>query len=329
MRISDDFRDTVVFIGFPSTDSAKGGIDCIGTGFLLTYDGFPYLVTVRHVAEFLGGDPFLIRVNAFVGGSENLHIDNAKWFYDSDPTVDVAVLPFDVFDPQKHYGRFIDDATESWWFHKARKYGMGVGDFCYTIGLFRVLAGKQRNLPVVHFGIIARTKEDEAFPIKDWRDPDGKKTLETEAYLVESQSLSGLSGAPVFVRASNHQITPQMIADNPTADIYDLGEAVAMWKLHLIGIWQGAWDAPPGEVLAAERGKAIRVPVGMGVVLPIDHAHAILAGDELKAMRKRRREETRSANAPSPDFAVQRPAKDAPTSDSNPAHKDSGKPVLG
>jgi len=297
MRISDDFRQTVVFIGYPSSEPEKGGIDCIGTGFLLSYDGYPYLVTVRHVAEYVGGDPFLIRVNRYDGGSDNLPIDGAKWYYDSDPTVDVAVLPFDVLNEQVHWVRFIDDKTESWWFNKGRKYGIGIGDFCYTIGLFRVLAGNKRNLPIVHFGTIARTIEDEAFPIKDWRDPDGKKTVQTEAYLVECQSLSGLSGAPEFVRASNQLIRDELIAANPNTNIHDLGDAVAMWKIHLLGVWQGSWDAPPGEVLGAERGKAIRVPVGMGVVLPIDHVHSILEDDELKAKRKQNREETQAKAA--------------------------------
>jgi hypothetical protein len=36
--------------------------------------------------------------------------------------------------------------------------------------------------------------------VVDWTDPDQKRRIFVEAYLVESQSLSGLSGSPVFVR---------------------------------------------------------------------------------------------------------------------------------
>src|SRR6185437_1865569 len=95
---------------------------------------------------------------------------------------------------------FIEDEKESWWSNKAWKYGVGMGDFCYTIGLFRLLSGRKQNLPVVHFGTIARPifdRDEEPVPIKDWRDPTGRSTILTNAYLVESQSLSGLSGAPV------------------------------------------------------------------------------------------------------------------------------------
>jgi hypothetical protein len=62
------------------------------------------------------------------------------------------------------------------------------------------------------------------------------------------------------------------------------------WHIFLIGVWQGAWDAPPDEVLGAERGKSIRVPLGMGVVVPTDHVHCILANDELTARRKARKQ---------------------------------------
>jgi hypothetical protein len=324
MRIEDSVRDTVVFLGYPTDDPAKGGIDCIGTGFLLLYDGFPYLVTVRHVAEVLGNDPFMIRVNRYDGGSDNIPVDNVKWYYDSDPTIDIAVIPFDLPNRKEHYGRYIDDKKETWWWNKARKYGAGIGDFCYTVGLFRLLAGSKRNMPIVHFGTIARTMsswENETIPIKDWRDPDGKKTIQTNAYLIESQSLAGLSGSPVFIRASNLMVRPDDIAANPGSSPEDIGDAVAMWRLHLLGVWQGAWDAPPDEVLGAEIGKEVRVPVGIGVVIPADHIHYALEGDELKAMRNRLREERQATSAASLDVAsVVRSNRDEPADDANPHH---------
>jgi len=289
MRIEDSIRHTVVFIGYPSNDPDKGGIDCIGTAFLLRHGGFPYLITARHVAEYVGSDPFLVRVNRFSESADNLLIDGAAWHYDQDVSVDVAVLPIsNLLREREHYVRFIEDEKESWW-NKAWKYGVGIGDFCYTVGLFRVLSGNKKNLPVVHFGTIARPiygPDEEPIPVKDWRDPNGNKTILAIAYLVESQSLSGLSGAPVFVRVSNHAVTEEMIRHNPHILPSEMGNAVAMWHLHLIGVWQGAWDAPPGEVLGSERGQSVRVPVGMGVVAPIDHVHYILANDELTSMRK-------------------------------------------
>jgi hypothetical protein len=292
MRIEDSVLHSVAFIGYPDSRPGKGGIDCIGTAFFLQHEGFPYLITVRHVAEYVGSDPFLLRVNRFDGSADNLPVDSAVWHCDPDPTVDVAVLPIlGLLNDREHHCRLIDNEKESWWTNKAWKFGVGIGDFCYTVGLFRVLSGSKRNLPVVHFGTIARPifdPDEELIPIRDWRDASGNKTLTARAYLVESQSLSGLSGAPVFVRASNHIVGQELIGENPHVSPDQMGDAVAMWHIYLIGVWQGAWDAPPDEVLAAERGKSIRVPVGMGVVVPIDHVHRILANDELTAMRKNR-----------------------------------------
>jgi hypothetical protein len=145
MRVSDSLLETVVFLGYATDAPGKGGIDCIGTGFLLIYDEIPHLVTVRHVADQFGADPFLIRVNRIDRTGENIHIDGARWHFADDPVVDVAVMPFDLRRPTLEYAaRYIDDSKETWWWNKARKYGAGIGDFVYTVGLFRVLAGAQR-----------------------------------------------------------------------------------------------------------------------------------------------------------------------------------------
>jgi hypothetical protein len=47
---------------------------------------------------------------------------------------------------------------------------LGVGDFTYTIGLFRLMSGERRNLPIVHFGTVAMVPGDEKIPVRDWRD---------------------------------------------------------------------------------------------------------------------------------------------------------------
>jgi hypothetical protein len=211
VRVSDTILETVVFLGYATDDPGKGGIECIGTGFLLKYDDVPYLVTVRHVAEYFGSDPFLIRANRYDRTGHNIHVDQVEWHYHNDRNIDVAIIPFDLsLDCGGYTARYIDDAHETWWWNKARKFGAGIGDFVYTVGLFRVLAGSARNMPVVHFGTIARTLDwIEKTPVRDWRDPT--KTIETDAYLVETQSLPGLSGAPVFIRPSNCLVRPEMI----------------------------------------------------------------------------------------------------------------------
>jgi hypothetical protein len=84
MRIRDDLRKCVVFFGHADETPGKGGINCIGTGFLVAYEEAGYLVTAKHLADQLGDDPFLLRLNTKDGKSQNLPADGATW----------AVLPF-------------------------------------------------------------------------------------------------------------------------------------------------------------------------------------------------------------------------------------------
>src|SRR4051812_43864650 len=56
-----DLRRKVVFFGIEDK-SAPAGITCIGTGFLVSYDGGGYLVTNRHLSLPLEEIPFLVNL---------------------------------------------------------------------------------------------------------------------------------------------------------------------------------------------------------------------------------------------------------------------------
>jgi len=81
VRISDDARRSVVFLGVEDDTLGGPGIRCVGTGFFLGYmRQFRYLVTVKHVALALWDAPFLIRVNNIEGGgSENIGVERIKF----------------------------------------------------------------------------------------------------------------------------------------------------------------------------------------------------------------------------------------------------------
>jgi hypothetical protein len=278
VRVQEDLRKTVVFLGHETSDPAKGGIDCFGTGFLLYYEGVPYLITCRHVAEDIGNDPFLIRLNTYRGDSRNHLLDLVSWYYHPDPSVDIAVIPFSV--PKDH-------GYDCFYFNEQIFFPenlIGIGDFCYTVGLFRLLAGRKRNLPVVHFGSIAMVPADETIPVVDWRDSSGQSILQVHGYLVESQSLDGLSGAPVMVRPSFDG--PPIISNPGGKPLVPIVPKLARHEVFLLGMWQGAWDAPPDEILAIEKGEDVRVSVGMGVVIPAQKIKEALDQEELRKMRK-------------------------------------------
>jgi hypothetical protein len=123
------------------------------------------------------------------------------------------------------------------------------GDVISIVGLFRLHAGSKRNVPIVHSGNLALLPDPhERIPIKDRT--IGKMT-EVEAYLVEAQTLEGLSGSPVFV----HEVTraqPMLIAA-PVPPSWGLAKAFG--EAMMLGMYQGAWDGEPGEVLAADSAQ--------------------------------------------------------------------------
>jgi hypothetical protein len=275
MRINEDLRKCVVFLGHEDPKKV-GGIDCKGTGFLFLYKELPYLVTVGHIASVLGDDPFILRINRVNGGGENIYADQVEWFYHSDKDVDLAVTPC-TFNKNKYDALYLPEKL----IKEVGQYNIGIGDMCYTIGLFRLSYGIKRNLPIVFTGNIALIPEYEKISVIDWEKSNNTRYI--DAFLVCSNSLDGLSGSPVFVRPTTDTKLPCL---KSTEDDIS-GERLAISDVFLIGIWWGAWNFHPDQVLATERGlsKDNRVSLGVGIVIP---ATKILELLELPEMQKKR-----------------------------------------
>jgi hypothetical protein len=301
MLIRDDLRRCVVFIGTRDSE-ANGGINCVGTGFLLAYDDCRYLITAQHVAAGLGDDPYVIRLNKADGTADNIDVDpilhNVRWFSDPDsPDVDLAVMPFEydlkgagydcLFIRAEHFVGVKAEVPIA---------KVGLGDLCYTIGLFQLVAGRKRNLPVVHRGSIALLAGEESVPVDDWLDPQRGKTRNVDCHLVETQSLKGLSGAPVFARGSfDIEGLPLTGTDEKHSVRLPLRD------MSLLGIWQASWDTPPGTVLGVRDHQGSRVPVGMGVVIPVEKLVELLETEPIKEQRAELRRSGEAAKAASLD----------------------------
>lgn len=297
MRIADDLRQSVIFLGYRDDTPGKGGIDCIGTGFLLQYKGAPYLITAGHIAQELGGDPFLIRLNTKKGGSQNVHVDGLPWIMPADPKVDVAASMMIV--PHQNYydvAYFNGDrymlSDVDW-----DRLHIGVGNLTYTIGLFRLLAGEKRNLPIAYMGNIALVPGDEKIPVVDWTDPDEQRIIGVDAFLVASQSLDGLSGSPVFVRPEINLNFPGI--QNASVDTTDLAGPYA--DVRLLGVWQGSWRARPDQVMAAQAGDDVMVPTGVGIVVSCQKIIDLLETDEMQKARAGFRQMLRQETAATPE----------------------------
>jgi hypothetical protein len=303
MRITPDSqcasikRKCVVFLGSPDYEAGQNAIRCAGTGFLILYKGGFHLITARHVAEALGDIGWGTRVNKKDGTSQLIEAENVPWVFHPDDTVDVAVCGLslsarDGFDFIYADGEVLflrkEEETTEW---------VEVGDICYTVGLWRLLEGKERNLPVVHTGNIARLPGEEGIPVRAPKKPGGREMV--DGYLIEAQTLSGLSGSPVFVRPScSVTLRARNEADPPDAPETPLPLVGYRESVRLIGLWQAAWDASAGEVLTAEHGPGTTVPVGMGIVVPTSKIIEVL---ELPAVEeKRAKQRSREAEASRP-----------------------------
>jgi len=182
---------------FGKTDPMSGEVVYGGTGFLVGYDGegarLPYLVTCRHVAKHLKAN-FFIRVNTTSTNvshpkSHLLEVVSAGWQFPDDETVDLAASLLNLNNAAYDVVYLVLNEILA-------KHSIQCGDPISIVGLFRLHAGSQRNIPIVHTGNIALLPDPrEKVPSKDRA--TGEMT-EIEAYLVEAQTLEGLSGSPVW-----------------------------------------------------------------------------------------------------------------------------------
>jgi hypothetical protein len=260
-----------VFLGPEYTREGQADITPGGTGFLVRHASCSYLITAKHVAEALQTGTAGVRLNARDGGFGIHPVAARRWFIHQDSSVDIAVLPFD---PPDWADVSVYSTSHFATPFKMQTKNFGPGDLAYIIGLFRLMYGRNRNLPVVHTGHIALVPGEERIPVEDRRT---RRTILVYGYLIEAQALSGASGAPVFVRRTIKTMMPQFDSHENPVKIWVTGTA---W---LLGVWQASWDNLPGEILVADAkaSENQKVPVGMGVVVPAQKILDVLDGSEL------------------------------------------------
>lgn len=290
VRLISNALKSVAFLAKP--DPQSGEYKYGATGFFVKHmddaGGGTYLVTAKHVANEIEGSDFLLRI-----GDQEVDITAAQWFGHPSGNVDIAVTPFwpavelgAVRFPTKHF------LTE----FKIGTKRIGPGDQVQIVGLYQLRVGEKKNLPVVHTGHIAMMPDpEEHITVKNWPGP-------VEGYLVEAQTLSGLSGSPVFVRRSIRVAPTEETGTAP----------LAYGAVFLLGLWMASFEGLPGKVLSEEIAKStgpgddtrIRVPVGMGVVVPAYKIMETLNTEELRQMRKEAQAAGREELAPSLDTAL-------------------------
>jgi hypothetical protein len=317
VRVSENARRAVVFFGAPSPKT--GDIEFGGTGFLVAYRednfGFGYLVTARHVAKRITPDLGVVaRVNDKEGASVPFTIDEIFWAYHPDPSVDVAVTTCSI-SVQDYDVTYLDISEHV---NPGRdSFRVVCGDPISIIGLFHLHPGSSRNTPIVHSGNIALLPDPrECIPVKDRA---SNAILKMEAYLVEAQTLEGLSGAPVLHR--------EMVALR-TFPEHNGGPVIAATGAQLLGVYSGAWEGEPSPAITSDRkwGPDRRIPVGMGIVVPATRIWEVIMNDpELKKRRDLTHQQRLAARAAVTDSAFPDPQSD----DVEPNHRERFTALLG
>jgi hypothetical protein len=190
-RINDQLLESVIYL-YPSVEAANKGISAGGTGFLVGVTSekdvdriYVYAVTNSHVIR--EGKSTVIRLNTQKRDIATATLAPDDWIHHIDGD-DVAVAGLSGnFDALK-----IKCISSQMFLSKeiVAKHNIGPGDETFMCGRFVSHDGKQQNTPSVRFGNISM------MPLEAVIHPRGH---EQESFLVETRSLSGYSGSPVFV----------------------------------------------------------------------------------------------------------------------------------
>lgn len=309
MRIPHNILNCVCFLGIRLSGGENAGkFMSLGTGFFvgLRQDDwdFLYLVTAKHVLNeaVRGGGSLEARLNKENGEFDYIKLQSPDhWIRWQDDAVDVALLPIVVdYTVFKYEALPLEMlATNA----MLTEHAIGLGDDLFTVGLFTLRTGKQRNLPIIRTGVIS------ALP--DENEPLTEKGKPYHAYLAEMRSISGLSGSPVFVFIDNSRtVDPKLPAGRD-------------WLYFCLGLIRGHWYlerdlsddvVTPDAALGSNPGETLNV--GIAVVMPSQYIVEILTSPKLQEVRQRFIQMREEKNEPTQDSVKLKKAEEVFTKES-------------
>jgi hypothetical protein len=319
MRIEDEVRKTVVFVGVAHDE----GFEPYGTAFVLVShvgeQAFQTIVTAKHVVDLIRSHKkqVSLRVNTWNDGARVLITKDEHWFSHPNPKIDVSVCgtvisreQFDILNISLESPLIITDEI-------IKERAIGIGSDVYIAGMYIQRIGEAKNLPIVRTGTIAAMPEEKIETAYGFHD----------AYLVELRSLGGLSGSPVFT------VIPPVTHKKGVVHMEN-GQVE-----YLLGMLLGHNNLQDQrdsiEIKNPNKGKAsdpdlviAQVPLntGIGIVLPLADVIEAVQQPILKELRdavlKRNAEKsTFVADAgPSQKTAIRAEVTSSPADDENPTH---------
>lgn len=216
-RINETILQCSIYL-YPSKEIAKTGKGGGGSGFLVgipTVENSPasaptsdflYAVSNSHVV--LGGNS-VIRLNTMDGGTDYIETNPNLWTHSD--VADICVYQIEISE-LRHQHLFFPTNIFVNKNHLVIN-AIGPGDDTFVVGRFINHEGAQQNRPSVRFGTIA-VMPDESDGIYN-----GYLKKKLEAYLVETHTISGYSGSPVFLhvpRRGTRMMHPNDMPEMPS-----------------------------------------------------------------------------------------------------------------
>src|SRR5258708_9213603 len=194
-----------------------------------------YLVTAAHVIEDMkkdmGNNRVRIRVNLIEGNQQWEDTPLQCWkFHPDHPKVDLAALQIGIDSTWDHVawpGEYF--ASKDSIDNDLSDRKLELGDELFFAGLFWLHKGQNRNIPIVRIGNIAALREE---PVLSPGAPP------MDAYLVESRSIGGLSGSPVFIDIMTAKSTLQPKSGCMAAAHWEPSPS----RFRLVGVVHGHFD---------------------------------------------------------------------------------------
>ena len=309
-------------VGFLGQSNDRGDFIPHGTAFfagLVAYQRtIPYIVTAKHVLDQIPGDFVVLRVNTISNsGVRYIRLPRSDWYFhplhdEKKNYIDVAVCKtkFDYTDIDMTFftmGDFLDDG-------KRKQFSVGTGDEVVITGLFHSHIGRLRNIPVVRIGNIA------AMPAE--RLPTDKGMM--EGILVESRSIGGVSGSPVFTHLA---VRPEktMVPGQPYPRLDEKPLNKPPFAHYLLGLVHGYYTInAQDEWVSKTTQQAGDMNTGITLVVPVSKIaetidQEMVSGNDIKELGEldaemRRRSGVKSASVPSLSAEVH--------ADGNPDHRE-------
>ena len=224
-RIWDELLDAVFFL-YESASSAAANTKEGGTGFFVTVPslatpGLDHLYAVTAAHNIVKGAT-VIRQNLLAGSTRTINLSQSEWRC-NEHLQDLAVAEVPL-DPASDRANAI--STDAFVTRELiSNYEIGPGDETFTVGRFAGHEGTKANLVSARFGNISM------MPLEPVPHP---KLLDQESFLVESRSLSGYSGSPVFVHLPSWSLRPrhhEMTKRGETLKASDIMGTAGPWLL--------------------------------------------------------------------------------------------------